>query len=326
MLLACGLRLEEVESRQHRVPAQKQVRFLDRVAARLGDELLGLHLAARFEPREAGLLYFVMASSETLGEALRRVERYTCLVSDGVRLTRLRGDETGLECAYVGLSRSADRQLVEFCLGAIARIAQQLTGSRIRPARVSVMHPPANKRKEAEAIFGCSIEYAAEADQIGYEPSAAEAPLRDADPYLNEILVRFCEEARARMVDQVGSLRMRVENAIGPALPHGKATLPDIARRLGLTTRSLSRGLAAERASFSEVLKALRLDLAKRYLRSSDLPVGEIAWLLGFKDSTAFTHFYRRLVGHAPSRERGRSELAPKAFLDPKAPETARRL
>jgi hypothetical protein len=37
----------------------------------VGDPLLGFHVAETFDPRELGLLYYVQASSATLGEAAR---------------------------------------------------------------------------------------------------------------------------------------------------------------------------------------------------------------------------------------------------------------
>jgi Arabinose-binding domain of AraC transcription regulator, N-term len=53
--------------------------LLKLVGEALGDELLGLHLAAEFDPREVGLVYFVLASSGTLADALARAERYTAI-------------------------------------------------------------------------------------------------------------------------------------------------------------------------------------------------------------------------------------------------------
>jgi AraC-like DNA-binding protein len=38
------------------------------------------------------------------------------------------------------------------------------------------------------------------------------------------------------------------------------------------------------------ILDELKLELAKRYLQEKDLPISEIAWLLGYRESSAFTH------------------------------------
>jgi transcriptional regulator GlxA family with amidase domain len=51
----------------------------------------------------------------------------------------------------------------------------------------------------------------------------------------------------------------------------------------------------------------MRADLANHYLQDSRMPLSEIAWLLGFQQLSAFTHFFKRTMGRAPSTTRGRS-------------------
>jgi AraC-like DNA-binding protein len=40
------------------------------------------------------------------------------------------------------------------------------------------------------------------------------------------------------------------------------------------------------------MLKELRIDLAKRDLADRDLSISQIAWLLGYKDVSSFTHAF----------------------------------
>ena len=64
--------------------AESQIAFLKLASEAPGDPLLGFHLAESFELRELGLLYYVQASSETLGEALGRVARYSSVAHEGL--------------------------------------------------------------------------------------------------------------------------------------------------------------------------------------------------------------------------------------------------
>ena len=97
---------------------------------------------------------------------------------------------------------------------------------------------------------------------------------------------------------------MKVENAIVPLLPHGQAKIGEIAQRLGISVRTLTRLLASEGCTFSEVLDSLRQDLAKSYLREQDLPISEIAWLLGFQETSSFFHACKRWTGKTPQQVR----------------------
>jgi AraC-like DNA-binding protein len=98
--------------------------------------------------------------------------------------------------------------------------------------------------------------------------------------------------------------RLKVENAIAPLLPHGRAERSDVARALGISKRTLGRRLASEGHTFGEVLDRLRFDLATHYLHERELPISEVAWLLGYKDSSAFYHAFKRWTGKTPSRAR----------------------
>jgi AraC-like DNA-binding protein len=81
----------------------------------------------------------------------------------------------------------------------------------------------------------------------------------------------------------------------------------DIARTLGMSERTLARKLSDERLNFTEILQQLRRDLAVRYLDDRKLHVSKIAWLLGFRQVSAFTHAYKRWTGKTPRQMRGAS-------------------
>jgi AraC-like DNA-binding protein len=148
------------------------------------------------------------------------------------------------------------------------------------------------------------VTYGVSHDEVAFAPSTAALPLTGSDPYLNDLLVGYCEEALAHRKRPTEALRSRVENAITPLLPHGKARADDVARALGMSQRSLSRHLASEGLTFAGILDELRLDLARHHLRDTRLSVSEIAWLLGFQEVSAFTHAFKRWTGQAPSETR----------------------
>ena len=70
-----GLTEDLIKDKNAQIGVANQIKFVELVAEALGDDLLGFHLAEDIDPREMGLLYYVAASADTMGEALRRVER-----------------------------------------------------------------------------------------------------------------------------------------------------------------------------------------------------------------------------------------------------------
>jgi AraC-like DNA-binding protein len=50
------------------------------------------------------------------------------------------------------------------------------------------------------------------------------------------------------------------------------------------------------------VLRTLRSDLAKRHLADRDLSISQIAWMLGYSESSAFSTAYKRTTGTSPGK------------------------
>ena len=148
------------------------------------------------------------------------------------------------------------------------------------------------------------MEFGADVDALAFPLTAGNVPVVSADPHLNKLLIRYCEEALARRPAHRGSFRSGVENEVVRLLPHGKARAGEIARRLGVSQRTLTRGLAAEGLTFSGVLESLRIDLARRYLAEKELSISQISWLLGYQEVSAFTHAFKRWNGETPRQAR----------------------
>ncbi|WP_237050895.1 AraC family transcriptional regulator [Microvirga ossetica] len=306
LLRKAGLTASQIQDRQARVAVAAQITFLNLAAEALRDDLLGFHLAQAFEPREIGLPYFVLASSATLGDAMARAERYSTITNEGIRLLCQAGSDFRIRYCYVGVSRHTDRHQLEFWATAFVRICRTLTDTDLRPVRVSLAHPRCGASGQLGAFFGCEVTFASEHDEITFAPGTPQLRLAEAERYLNEVLIQYCEEALSRRAKPAIPVRANVENAIAPLLPHGRARAGEVARALGMSERTLARRLAAENLTFFGIQEDMRQDLARHYLADVSLPVSRIAWLLGFQEVSAFTHAFKRWTGQTPTQMRSR--------------------
>lgn len=305
LLRASNLNTQQMEDPAIRLRVRDQIKFLNLVADALNDEFLGFHLAQVPDLRQMGLLYYVVASSETLIEALQRGAHYTSLVNEGIAQRVVNGKDLRLLLDYVGVSRHLDRHQVEFWMAALVRFCRQLTGLRLMPLRVRFTHLRERRSPEFPEFFGNDIEFGAPVDEIVFAKKIGSQPVVSADPYLNKLLLKYCEEAQSRQQHK-GSFRANVENTIVPLLPHGKIRAGDIARRLGVSQRTFARRLSAEGLTFTSLLESLRFDLANRYLAEEALPISELAWLLGYQEVGAFSHAFKRWTGRTPREARAR--------------------
>jgi len=303
LLKQAGITQQQIDDPGLRLNVRDQISFLNLAADALQDDLLGFHLALLSEPREIGLLYYVSASSETLGQALQQGARYSSIANEGVRLNYVGGKDVGITFRYVGVSRHLDRHQMEFFATIVVRICRQLTGRQVVPTRVKFTHRRDAISPEFAGFFGDHVEFGAAVDEVAF----ADLPVVSADPYLNKLLINYCEEALSRRLTNLGSFRSVVENAIVPLLPHGKAQAAEIARQLGMSQRTFARRLSLEGVTFSEVLESLKSYLAQRYLADESLSISQIAWLLGYQEASAFTHAFKRWTGKAPREARSQS-------------------
>ena len=307
ILSKAGLPPEVARDPTIRLEVRTQIKLLDLAAEELQDEWLGFHLARGFDLREIGLVYYVMASSDRLADALGNAERYSRINNEGVRLRfRMQDGTATIALDYVNVDRHADRHQIEFWLVTLVRICQQVTNRRLSPLQLKTRHFRNRTLAEFRALLGVDIEFGADADEICFPQPIAMLSVVGRDEYLNELLRRYGEEALARKPRERLTIRSRVEETLSELLPHGKATASDVARRLAMSPRTLSRKLAEEGTSFAEILDQLRAALARRYLQDKTLPVSEIAWLLGYREISSLTHAFKRWTGMTPRRFRQR--------------------
>jgi AraC-like DNA-binding protein len=277
---------------------------LDEAAIALQDDCLGFTLARDFDPRALGLLYYVMASSQTLGDALKRVARYSQTTNEALVVRYREGNRLIINLNYSGVPRHSDRHQIEFCMFAVFRICRMLTGQQLIPQHFSIAHHRSGGTSEMARFVGTNLKFGADTDGFALNVGARELPLIHSDNYLNDLLLKNCEAALTHRKSDLSQLRTRVENAISSLLPHGRVILGDIAHNLGMSNRTLARRLSNEGLSFTEILDQLRRDLADRYLDDRKLHISKIAWLLGFHEVSAFTHAFKRWTGKTPSQMR----------------------
>ena len=304
LLRRVGLTPEVIADPEERLSVRSQVALLDEAAIALKDDRLGFTLAHDFEPRELGLLYYVMASSQTLGDALKRVARYSHITNEALVVGYREGNRLIISLSYSGIPRHSERHQIEFCMFAVLRICRVLTGQNLVPQHFWISHHRSGANSEMARFVGTTLEFGADNDEFALNANARELPLNHADTYLNDLLLKYCEAALADRRGDTSQLRTRVENAISSLLPHGRVLVEDVARTLGMSKRTLARKLSDEGLNYTEIFQQLRRDLAVSYLGDRKLQISKVAWLLGFNEVSTFTHTFKRWTGKTPSQMR----------------------
>ena len=197
LLRRAGLTPELIAEPEERLSVRSQITLLDQAAIALKDDCIGFTLARDFDLRKIGLLYYVMASSRTLGDALRRVARYSKITNEALVFGYREGNRLVISLSYSGVARHSDRHQIEFCMFAVIRICRALTGQNLVPQHFSIAHHRSGATSEMARFVGTKVEFGADTDEFALNADARELPLIHSDPYLNDLLLKNCEAALA---------------------------------------------------------------------------------------------------------------------------------
>jgi Arabinose-binding domain of AraC transcription regulator, N-term len=198
LLRRVGLTPEVIADPEERLSVRSQVALLDEAAIALKDDRLGFTLARDFDPRELGLLYYVMASSQTLGDALKRVARYSRITNEALVVGYREGNRLLINLNYSGVPRHSDRHQIEFCMFGVLRICRLLTGQNIVPQYFSIAHHRSGGTPEMARFVGTKVEFGAAADEFALNLDARELPLTHSDPYLNDLPIEILRSGASR--------------------------------------------------------------------------------------------------------------------------------
>ena len=293
-----------------RIPFAQLVSLYEAAALLTGDDAFGLHLGENIDLKVFDVLGYVAMNSPTIGEALERVARYHSIWQDGALLTlEVNDSRATISYSYLDPSITQYRQDSELTLAAVAAVGRLVTNSDWAPLEVRFAHAEPVDASEHTRIFRAPVRFGADSCQLILDTSTLALPIDKADPVLRAVLDRHAEELLLKRPrpDSIGD---RVRSLIRDELNGGDPSLERIAHRLGLSARTLQRRLREQGTSHQEVLDQMRKDLAMKYLREPQMAVCEVAYLLGFSESSALHRAFKRWTGMTPSEFRGKVSVA----------------
>ncbi|MBP3774988.1 MAG: helix-turn-helix domain-containing protein [Bacteroidaceae bacterium] len=136
----------------------------------------------------------------------------------------------------------------------------------------------------------------------------------------NDAMWQYFEpELRRRLseMEDEDTVVARVRSALVEMLPAGRATADGVAARLRMGKRTLQRKLAEENTTFQQQLRLTRLLLTKNYLRNGNRSNDDIAFLLGYEDTSSFLRAFSAWTGqHIAEYRKDQATGLPSAPLD----------
>jgi AraC-like DNA-binding protein len=290
-------------SADERLPWAAVPRLLSEAERDTRDPLLSLR-AGRLGPTR-GLLIYQFRSQETLKDSLALLSRNIHLAADPVSLEVREGTHQARILLGVDDAESA-AAVREYVTGTILCFVEAVV-PHLRPLRISFPHAARGSTAEYERLLGAPVRFLDATCEIAISPDLLTAPIPSANQAVAQMLDAAIEKRLA--VHDGNSILPRIEATLEDLLRHGEATTrQQVARRLGVSVRTLQRRLELERRTF----RAVRDDMLERsaisLLAHPSLTLDEIAQRLGFADEDGFAKAWKRWTGTTPSEFRSRGE------------------
>jgi AraC-like DNA-binding protein len=292
-----GMPLTLLDTPDRLILLRDQLTLVEAAMREIGDPALPARLSTLTGIVGLGPIGMQVQSAETLGAALGRVEFVTPLLLQTATRTgvRCRGVEAfyGYEVAErIESGRQANEILA---LGYLLGTVRHFLGKAWRPKRAVVTGAWLPARGEIEVLFGCEIALGARAGLVfpthlldTFNPCRLH-PVRDGgmqDTPIND-----------RLADCV-------EHVIALELDEGCPSIDRVARRLGLSRRTLQRRLEEVGTCYTDIHRRIVLRRASERLAETTLSIGRIAAELGYGDAAHFTRAFLGWTGSTPSQWR----------------------
>jgi len=303
LLDAADLRDVDFDDPDVRVPCTATEALITAAIGQRPIANLGVRLAAETPIGAFPLIDYLVVTAETVGDGLHQLARYFRLTGAPYEMN-IRADESPVQ---VHLDGAANPFTMEFGVAIDILHLREETDGRIKFDYACFTHQPQDVAG-IERILGCPVRPGALWNGFALPHDSWRLPMRRRDPVLQGLLEGQADGLVSRLPGD--PVIREVRRALASLIPKAETQIQGVARSLATSVRSLQRRLNAAGVSYQELLDEARREAADRYLASSALAIGEVAYLLGYSEPAAFHRAFRRWSGMTPQAFRSRRRHA----------------
>ncbi|GAB3113437.1 AraC family transcriptional regulator [Aestuariicella hydrocarbonica] len=300
------LQRSDFESDDDQIPMSTFLLLMEEAAKYLQDPNLGLHFYQGFDQREQGVLGYALVNCKTLGEAINLVVRYYCLFQNDMSYElAIHDDKAFLSYEVTAKHLPPSRQDSEMTLMAVVVLIRQSVDAGWSPLEAHFQHPAPANLDEHKRVLCDKLLFNQAKNQLVFDPQILQSTLKNADLLLSQSLTTTLEEIlKLRQGSSENQWLNTLRNHIIDSLNQGAPAIEDIADKMHMSRRTLQRKVSQEGITFKDLVENTRQELATNYLSASDMPLQDIAFLLGYSDINSFNRAFKRWTQHTPHEYR----------------------
>ena len=283
-----------------------ELEVLAALAGHLKDPLAGLKAGEYFGLAGYGPFVMLLMSCENAYEAFQTGIRYQELTFLTGRLRIEPGEKSSaLVLTPLPLPDKVSRFRIDGELSGTFKLIKDLQlslGLNLSPERIEMPYPEPPEKAAYEKHFRCPVTFGAGHEARAWIPNQyLQIKSPTADPVAHRVYRDQCDQLL------VSRQKNRAEGAVARVVNHLKLFSGDypaigsVANALGVAERTLRRQLADEGTSFRKVLDQVRYEKASELLKSTAMPVEQMARQMGYREPASFIRAFQRWSGTSPA-------------------------
>jgi len=287
------------------IPADQHYHLWEYAEAVTGDPAVGLHVGQMVDPDRMGLVGYVFFNCDTLGEAVTQYVRLHRLINESVRLSF---EQTGDQAVLTWQADSPGhycRQDMDRTIASVLCRTRHFIHPGIVADWVEIAHARPDYAGEYRELFGGTVRFGCKSTRLAFDSRHLQHPIPHRNPYVYSAVLKQVNTLLSRLQSR-RTFGRKIRRLISQQMSTERIDADTLARQCHMSRQTLYRRLKKEGLGFHDLVEEVRKDKAMRYVASDHYALGEIAFLLGFSELSAFSRAFKRWTGIAPAQYRAR--------------------
>ena len=292
------------ENTKQRIPAELMDRLICLVYEKTADPSFGLRCVEHLNPAYFHALGMGLLCSSSLRDFCHRLERFIALITTLETVEFTETDEWAcISMVPVNVWSEYHRHFdADIFTGNTLKFVRLIYKPDYCPRKIELTWtPPEKYRDDYRRYFGCDIEFSAPQIAIYFDKQDLDVVLPASNAELarqnDQVVVDFLAKGKLDLSSQVYSKLIEL-------LPSGDCSRERIASLLNMSVSTFHEKLKKEGTNYQQLLTQTRQELAEQYISQSELSLSEVAYLLGFTDSSSFSRAFKHWSGVSPREYR----------------------
>ncbi len=293
-----------LSSPDNRLSGFEAKKIIDSAIKLTKDNNLGLHQGEHLSRGFSNILGYVLMNCSTLRECWTKYCLYEKIIdSTSISDFKIIDNYAILSNVTIDKALENNRHFSEFKIAGILSYVKLLSNENLQLHEVHFSHARPKNTSEYERIFKCKICFERPTNALVFDSKLLDISVIEPNIKLLLLFEKNSQEIlKTFNLNKYSNMVMDI--LINELMKGNLPPIEDVAKKMLLSTRSLQLYLQKENTSYLKLAKEIRINIAKKYLSDINISLDEIAYIIGFSESSTLNRAFKSWTGLTPAQFR----------------------